>query len=108
MTHSQAPSLCRTHDRNRSADPRIDDIEIGHGIAWGGLGIAAGDLLIADQDGVLAVPRTVAEEILGLAKEKFKLEQSWEVDIAASKWTAAGWTRRSRNCSRDDGPAKSS
>ena len=60
--------------------------EIGYSIACGGLSVAPGDLLIGDQDGVLVVPREEAASILALAEEKFKLEQAWEVEIAAGKW----------------------
>jgi RraA family protein len=60
--------------------------EIGQPIACGGLSIAPGDLLIGDQDGVLVVPKPETEAIVALAEEKFKLEQAWEIEIAAGKW----------------------
>ena len=60
--------------------------EIGYGIACGGLSIAPGDLLIGDQDGVLVVPREQTSGILALAEDKFKLEQTWEVEIPAGTW----------------------
>jgi RraA family protein len=63
--------------------------EIGYPIACGGLSIASGDLMIGDQDGVLVIPRSEVSAILGLAEAKHKLEKSWEVEIAASKWDRA-------------------
>lgn len=60
--------------------------EIGYAIACGGLSIAPGDLLIGDEDGVLVVPRAEVSGILDLAEEKFKLEQAWELEIAAGTW----------------------
>jgi RraA family protein len=63
--------------------------EIGYAIACGGLSIAPGDLLIGDQDGVIVIPRNEVAAILGLAEAKHKLEQSWEVEIAAGKWDRA-------------------
>jgi RraA family protein len=63
--------------------------EIGYPIACGGLSIASGDLMIGDQDGVLVIPRSEVSAILGLAETKHKLEKSWEVEIAASKWDRA-------------------
>jgi RraA family protein len=63
--------------------------EIGYPIACGGLSIASGDLMIGDQDGVLVIPRSEVTAILGLAEAKHKLEQSWEVEIAAGKWDRA-------------------
>lgn len=60
--------------------------EIGYPISCGGLSIAPGDLLIGDQDGVLVLPRSVASAVLGPAEEKYKVEQAWEVQIAAGQW----------------------
>jgi regulator of RNase E activity RraA len=47
--------------------------------------LAPGDLLLGDQDGVLVVPKSEAAGIVALAEEKFKLEQAWEMGIAAGK-----------------------
>jgi RraA family protein len=63
--------------------------EIGYPISCGGLSIAPGDLLIGDQDGVLVLPRSVASAVLGPAEEKYKVEQAWEVQIAAGQWDRA-------------------
>jgi RraA family protein len=63
--------------------------EIGYPISCGGLSIAPGDLLIGDQDGVLVLPRSVASAVLGPAEEKHKMEQAWEVQIAAGQWDRA-------------------
>jgi RraA family protein len=63
--------------------------EIGFPIACGGLSIAPGDLMIGDEDGVMVIPRAEVAAILGLAEAKHKLEQTWEVEIAAGKWDRA-------------------
>lgn len=70
--------------------------EIGYPIACGGLSISAGDLLVGDQDGVLVIPRDDVTAILGLAEAKHKLEQTWEVEIAAGKWDRA-WVDEAMN-----------
>jgi regulator of RNase E activity RraA len=70
--------------------------EIGYPIGCGGVSIAPGDLLIGDQDGVLVIPRSEVTTILGLAEAKHRLEQSWEVEIAAGRWDRA-WVDEALN-----------
>lgn len=53
---------------------RIDVDDIGVEIECGGVRVARGDLVLADNDGVVVVPSEAAEEVLGLAEEKFATE----------------------------------
>lgn len=70
--------------------------EIGYAISCGGLSIAAGDLLIGDQDGVLVVPRSEAAAIVALGEAKHALEKTWEKEIVAGTWDRA-WVDAAMN-----------
>ncbi len=64
--------------------------EIGYPIACGGISIASGDLVVGDHDGVVVVPRESVAQVLAVAQEKLRMEQSWEVQIAQGNWDR-GW-----------------
>ena len=49
---------------------RIDVDAVGVPIECGGVTVHPGDLVIADHDGVVVVPASVAEQVVGLAEEK--------------------------------------
>jgi 4-hydroxy-4-methyl-2-oxoglutarate aldolase len=49
---------------------RIDVDSVGAEIRCGDVGVNPGDLILADYDGVVVVPRTVASEVLRLAAQK--------------------------------------
>jgi 4-hydroxy-4-methyl-2-oxoglutarate aldolase len=53
---------------------RIDVDDIGVEIECGGVRVAHGDLVLADNDGVVVVPSDAADEVLGLAEEKLATE----------------------------------
>jgi regulator of RNase E activity RraA len=53
---------------------RIDVDEIGGAIQCGGVEVSQGDLVLADDDGIVVVPAGVAEEVLTLAEEKVATE----------------------------------
>ena len=55
---------------------RIDVAEQDVPIHCGGVLIHPGDLILADEDGIVAVPRAVAEETLARAEEKVRGENS--------------------------------
>jgi len=64
--------------------------EIGQSISCGGISIAAGDLIVGDEDGALVIPLADIETVILAAKEKHRLEQSWEKQIASGTWDR-GW-----------------
>lgn len=49
---------------------RIDVDEVGGAISCGGVEVVPGDLVLADNDGIVVVPSAVAEEIVSMAEEK--------------------------------------
>jgi 4-hydroxy-4-methyl-2-oxoglutarate aldolase len=53
---------------------RIDVDEVGVEIECGGVRVANGDLVLADNDGIVVVPNDAAEEVLALAEEKVSTE----------------------------------
>jgi RraA family protein len=64
--------------------------EIGYPICCGGVSVASGDLIAADLDGVLVVPRSEAASIIPKAEDVQALEHTWEKAIAAGTWPR-GW-----------------
>lgn len=57
---------------------------IGHPVSVGGVTVNPGDLVCADQDGVLIVPRQGIDAILAGAQKKIAIEQKRRDDIANS------------------------
>jgi len=60
--------------------------EIGQSIACGGLAVAAGDLVVGDEDGCLIIPFAQVENVITAAEEQSRLEQRWERQIAEGAW----------------------
>jgi 4-hydroxy-4-methyl-2-oxoglutarate aldolase len=57
---------------------------VGHGapVAIGGIEISPGDLLVADDDGVVVVPPRIEDDVLALAQEKANAEDGFRRDVA--------------------------
>jgi len=53
---------------------RIDVTEVGVDITCGGVRVSNGDLVLADDDGIVVVPFEAAEEVMALAEEKASTE----------------------------------
>lgn len=76
----------------RGVIPRAGTNELGKGevnvpIACGGVAVLPGDLVLADGDGVVVVPRADAPDLLGHAW-RVQREKGWAGDYDA-RWTAA-------------------
>jgi regulator of RNase E activity RraA len=52
-------------------------------IICGGVPVRPHDLVLADDDGVIVVPREEAEHWLAKAREKLVLEQQWDEQLSA-------------------------
>ncbi len=63
--------------------------EIGHPVCCGGVSVASGDLIAADMDGVLVVPRADAASVIDQAEALAAKEQGWVQAIAAGTWDRA-------------------
>ena len=55
---------------------RIETVEINGEIVVGGVRVAAGDIVLADDTGVCFIPRSRAAEVLGLARQKSAAEEA--------------------------------
>ena len=53
----------------RTGKDRVEVDAVGGTVALAGIAVAAGDLLVGDDDGVVAIPRDVEDEVLGIARE---------------------------------------
>jgi regulator of RNase E activity RraA len=62
-------------------------------VACGGVLIHPGDLVLADHDGVVAVPAAMAEEVLGRAEEKVGGENKVREALAAGMTTTAAFAK---------------
>jgi RraA family protein len=75
--------------------------EIGIPVAIGGMVVQPGDIVVGDEDGVIAVPQADAEAVLAAAREQKKKEEATLKAIAAGaidrKWVDE--TLRARGCS---------
>ncbi len=62
-------------------------------IECGGVRVAPGDLVLADDDGIVIVPSAVAEEAIGLAEEKVRGENLVRVKLAEGMPVAEAFRR---------------
>jgi regulator of RNase E activity RraA len=63
--------------------------EIGVPVAIGGLVVSPGDIMVGDEDGLLAIPATAAGEVLEKARAKVKDEEEQKRAIAEGRWGRA-------------------
>lgn len=59
----------------RTGKDRVEVAEVGAPVTIGGVQVRAGDLLVGDADGVLAIPRDVEDEVLAAATEITEREE---------------------------------
>jgi 4-hydroxy-4-methyl-2-oxoglutarate aldolase len=72
---------------------RIDVVAHNIPIACGGVLIHPGDLILADHDGVVAIPTAVAAEVLQRAEEKVSGENKVREALAAGMTTTAAFAK---------------
>jgi len=58
-------------------------------VTVGGLVIQPGDIIVGDEDGLVALPPTLAEEVLGAARRQAAREAQALKDIAAGTFDRA-------------------
>jgi RraA family protein len=74
--------------------------EIGTTLACGGLSVAPGDLIVADEDGVVVVPRAEAAAVIATAEAHQAKETAITAAIRGAAWDR-GWvgeTLRAKGC----------
>ncbi|MBP1318293.1 RraA family protein [Herbaspirillum sp. 1130] len=64
--------------------------QIGYPVAAGGVVVNAGDLVVADEDGVIVLPKADAEAIIEIAKKHVHTEEKWAEQIRNKEWPR-GW-----------------
>jgi 4-hydroxy-4-methyl-2-oxoglutarate aldolase len=62
---------------------RLEVASMGSPIACGGVSVDAGDLILADHDGVVVVPRAAADEVIAEAEEKVRQEDGMREALQA-------------------------
>lgn len=68
--------------------------EIGYPIACGGLVVAPGDVIAADEDGVVVIPRDDAAAVIAAAEAHAAKEEAATASIAAGSWDRS-WVEQS-------------
>jgi 4-hydroxy-4-methyl-2-oxoglutarate aldolase len=72
---------------------RMRVAEIGQPVTVCGVVVESGDLLIADDDGVVAVPRAAESEVLGLARTRAASESTVLAELLGGETLRAVWDR---------------
>lgn len=58
-------------------------------VCVGGMAVRPGDVIVADSDGVIAVPAALAPEVAALARDKLRQEQDTLADIRTGRYSSA-------------------
>jgi 4-hydroxy-4-methyl-2-oxoglutarate aldolase len=64
---------------------RLDAVEAGGRIRCGGVTVEPGDVILADADGIVVTPRTLAERVATLAEEKAATETAVRQELRAGR-----------------------
>jgi 4-hydroxy-4-methyl-2-oxoglutarate aldolase len=65
----------------RTGKDRVEVSDVGRPVSIGGVNVAAGDLLLGDADGVVAVPRDVEEQVLEVCAAIHAREEAIVADV---------------------------
>lgn len=76
----------------RTGKDRVEVSDVGRPVTIGGVNVRAGDLLLGDADGVLAVPREIADEVAAVSAQIAAREEAIVTDILAG--TSLGDARK--------------
>jgi 4-hydroxy-4-methyl-2-oxoglutarate aldolase len=72
---------------------RAEVVEFGVEAVCGGVRIAPGDFVLADEDGVVAVPASALDDVLGYSGGKIRSEQSARAELLAGVSIRAVWEK---------------
>ncbi|MDY0908221.1 RraA family protein [Microbacterium sp. CFBP9034] len=72
---------------------RLRIVDVDAPVVLGGVRIEAGDLVMADDDGVVVVPRSHEERVLGLARERASRESTVLTELLAGESLRSVWDR---------------
>ena len=59
--------------------------EVNGGIMIGGIAIAPGDLILGDDDGLVALPPRLLPKLIDAAEAKLRLEAEWTARLTAGE-----------------------
>ena len=65
----------------RTGKDRVEVSDVGGAVTLGGVHVRAGDLIVGDADGVLAVPREVEEQVAGICARIATREEAIVAEI---------------------------
>jgi 4-hydroxy-4-methyl-2-oxoglutarate aldolase len=92
-THELGFPIFATGSRPTDCLGRIAIIEQDEPVSCGGVSVATGDLVVADTDGVVFVPREAAVQVIGAALEKARTESDAKELLLAGGTLADVWKR---------------
>jgi 4-hydroxy-4-methyl-2-oxoglutarate aldolase len=72
---------------------RAEIASIGQDIRCGGVTVARGDFMVADADGVIAVPADAVEAVVEIVREKTRLEAGGRAELLAGTSVREVWER---------------
>jgi 4-hydroxy-4-methyl-2-oxoglutarate aldolase len=67
----------------RDSNGRLEVVDIGNPVVCGGVMVSRGDLVMADGDGIVAVPRALAEQVIAEAEAKVEREAEMRASLLA-------------------------
>jgi regulator of RNase E activity RraA len=67
----------------RTGKDRVEVSDVGRPVSVGGVHVRAGDLLVGDADGVVAIPRQAEEQVIAIAAEIAAREAAIVADVLA-------------------------
>jgi 4-hydroxy-4-methyl-2-oxoglutarate aldolase len=72
---------------------RMRVVATGEPVVLGGVSIASGDLVMADDDGVVAIPLAAEEQVLALARQRVASESTVLSELLAGETLRSVWDR---------------
>lgn len=72
---------------------RLRIVDVDEPVVLGGVTVAAGDLVMADDDGVVVIPRAHEDAVLRLARERVARESTVLAELLAGESLRAVWNR---------------
>jgi len=72
---------------------RLRIVDVDEPVVLGGVTIAAGDLVMADDDGIVVIPRAHEDDVLALARERAARESTVLAELLAGETLRAVWDR---------------
>lgn len=72
---------------------RLDAVASGRPVVCGGVRVEQGDYLLADEDGVVVIPSSIAEDVIAMAEAKSAVEDEVRADLRSGRSIAETYER---------------